>query len=146
MEHLTRLMIRFRWVVVAVWLVALLAGGFASTKLSGLLANTFTVPGTDSERVRTVLSRELRRPQRRELHGRLPGAECNGPDVARRLQARVDSAAHVVPTGRATELRVGAPNLLYGDVTSTLKLSDAKGYTDELLDAVGQPPEWALRT
>ena len=31
------------------------------------------------------------------------------------------------------------PHLLYGDVTSTLKLSDAKGYTDDLLKAVGTP-------
>ena len=59
MERLTRLMIRYRWAVVAVWLVVLLGGGYASTKLSGLLANTFTVPGTDSERVRTVLSRDF---------------------------------------------------------------------------------------
>ena len=60
MERLTRLMIRYRWAVVAVWLVVLLGGGYASTKLSGLLANTFTVPGTDSERVRTVLVARLR--------------------------------------------------------------------------------------
>jgi len=45
MERLTRLMIRYRWAVVAVWLVVLLGGGYASTKLSGLPANTFTVPG-----------------------------------------------------------------------------------------------------
>src|SRR4029453_14084307 len=49
-------------------------------------------------------------------------------------------AAHVVPTAHATHLRLGGPHLLYGDVTSRLKLSEAKGYTDDLLEAVGQPP------
>ena len=139
MERLTRLMIRHRWVVVATWLVVLLAGGYASTKLSGLLANTFTVPGTDSERVRTVLSRNFgdRSDGSFTVVFQVPNAA--DPELARRLQARVDRAAHVVPTGRATELRTGGPHLLYGDVTSTLKLSDAKGYTDDLLEAVGQP-------
>ena len=103
-------MIRYRWAVVAVWLVVLLGGGYASTKLSGLLANTFTVPGTDSERVRTVLSSDF-------------GDRSDGSftvvfqlrDGLRRLgvrsgsQARLDGAAHVVPTGQAHELRVAGP-------------------------------------
>src|SRR5215218_7668627 len=139
MERLTMLMIRYRWAVLAVWLVVLLGGGYASTKLSGLLANTFTVPGTDSERVRTVLSRDFgdRSDGSFTVVFQVPNANDSG--LRSRLQARVDQAAHVVPTGRAQELRVGGRHLLYGDVTSTLKLSDAKGYADDLLKAVGQP-------
>jgi hypothetical protein len=33
----------------------LLAGAVATVKLPSLLSNTFTVPGTDSERARTIL-------------------------------------------------------------------------------------------
>ena len=55
MARLTRLVLRFRWPILAAWLVVLLAGGYATSKLSPLLSNTFTVPGTDSERVRTIL-------------------------------------------------------------------------------------------
>src|SRR5215218_7451626 len=140
MERLTRVMIRYRWAVVAVWLVVLLGGGYASTKLSGLLANSFTVPGTDSERVRTVLSSDFgdRSDGSFTVVFQTPNAEDLG--VRSGLQARLDEAAHVVPTGEAHELRVAGPHLLYGDVTSTLKLSDAKGYTDDLLKAVGPPP------
>jgi putative drug exporter of the RND superfamily len=140
MERLTRLMIRYRWAVVAVWLVVLLGGGYASTKLSGLLANSFTVPGTDSERVRDVLSKDFgdRSDGSFTVVFRTPGS-VDAAQV-RGLQARVDRAAHVVPTGHATELRVAGPHLVYGDVTSTLTLSNAKGHTDDLLKAVGQPP------
>ncbi len=114
-----------------------LGGGYASTKLSGLLANTFTVPGTDSERVRTVLSSDFgdRSDGSFTVVFQTPNAEDLG--VRSGLQARLDDAARVVPTGQAHELRVAGPHLLYGDVTSTLKLSDAKGYTDDLLNAVG---------
>ena len=51
----TRVVLRFRWPILAAWLLILLAGGVATAKLSPLLSNTFTVPGTDSERARTIL-------------------------------------------------------------------------------------------
>src|SRR5437867_2846142 len=84
MERWTRLIIRYRWPVLAVWLVVLLGGGYASGKLSALLSNTFTMPGTDSERPRAPARtwqrpHPLRRhrldaqPRRREgLHRRHP--------------------------------------------------------------------------
>ena len=54
MERWTRLVLRFRWPVLAVWLVVIVAGFAANAQLSDLLSNTFTVPGTDSERVRAA--------------------------------------------------------------------------------------------
>src|SRR6059058_4939805 len=55
MERWTRLVLRFRWPILVGWLVVLLAGAFAFTRLSSLLSNEFSVPGTDSERARTIL-------------------------------------------------------------------------------------------
>lgn len=51
----TRTVLRFRWPILGAWLVILLAGAVATVKLPPLLSNTFTVPGTDSERARTIL-------------------------------------------------------------------------------------------
>src|SRR5439155_6612365 len=66
----------------------------------------------------------------------------NAEDAAlrARLQSVVDRAAQAVSTGRATALRAGSPHVIYGDVVSTLNLADAKGYTDDLLNAIGKPP------
>jgi len=55
MERWTRVMLRYRWLVVAAWLLVLLGGGWSATKLSALLSNSFTMPGTDSERARVIL-------------------------------------------------------------------------------------------
>jgi len=52
---LGRFVLRFRWLIVGFWLVVLLAGGFAASKLTPLLSNTFTVLGADSERARAIL-------------------------------------------------------------------------------------------
>jgi RND superfamily putative drug exporter len=126
-------MIRHRWAVVAAWLVVLLAGGYSATKLSALLSNSFTMPGTDSERARTIL---------RDHYGdRSDGAftvvfqvpSSRDPALRARLQQRMAAAARVVRTGQARPLVPGGEHVLYGDIVSTLELAKAKGYTDDLL-------------
>ena len=59
MTRWTHLVIRFRWPVLGLWLVVLVLGLGASTQLSKLLSNTFIVPGTDSEQVRTTLEKHF---------------------------------------------------------------------------------------
>ena len=133
MERWTRWMLRYRWVVVAAWLVVLLGGGWSSTKLSALLSNTFTMPGTDSERARTIL---------KERYGdRSDGAftvvfrvrDSRDPQQRLLLQRRLAAAAKLVPSGQAQPLVPGGRHVLYGDITSTLDLATAKGYTDDIL-------------
>ncbi|HEY2939501.1 MAG TPA: MMPL family transporter, partial [Gaiellaceae bacterium] len=136
MERWTRLILRYRWPVLAVWVVVLLGGGYASGKLSALLSNTFTMPGTDSERARTILEQHY--------GDRSDGAFTvvyqvrNSDDQALRvrLQHGLARAAKEVPTGRARPLVRGGDHVLYGDIVSTLNLADAKEYTDDILQAL----------
>ncbi|HWX09804.1 MAG TPA: hypothetical protein VNY33_07490, partial [Gaiellaceae bacterium] len=55
----TRRALRFRGAVLVAWLVLLIAGGLASTRLAPLLSNGFGVPGTDSARAATILERHF---------------------------------------------------------------------------------------
>jgi RND superfamily putative drug exporter len=138
MERWTRLMLRYRWVVVAAWLVVLVGGGWSATKLSALLSNTFTMPGTDSESARTIL---------KEHYGdRSDGAftivfsvpDSRDPQQRVLLQRRMAAAAKLVPSGRAQPLVPGGSHVLYGDITSTLDLAKAKAYTDDILRKLPQ--------
>jgi len=131
-------MLRYRWVVVAAWLVVLVGGGWSSSRLSALLSNTFTMPGTDSERARTIL---------KDHYGdRSDGAftivfrvrDSADPRQRALLQRRMAAAATLVPTGRAQPLLVGGPHVLYGDISSTLDLAKAKAYTDDILAKLPQ--------
>src|SRR3954449_10408755 len=132
MERWTRLVLRFRWPILAGWVVVLLAGGFAFTHLSSLLSNEFTVPGTDSERARTILERHF--------DDRSDGAftvvfktESRVDRAAYgRLQRTLDKAARRVPGARARRLVPASLRIVYGDVVSTLPIARAKGYTDDL--------------
>jgi RND superfamily putative drug exporter len=140
LESWTRTVIRLRWPIAVAWLAVVVVGGWASGRLSSLQSNVFTVPGTDSEHVRSVLQRHF--------GDRSDGAftvvfRLDRPATLAtraRLQAVVDRAAKAVPTGQGTALLQAAPDVLYGDVTSTLNLADAKGHADDLLRALGRPP------
>jgi len=136
MERWTRLVLRLRWPVLAAWLVVLLVGGFAFMRLNSLLSNEFSVPGTDSERARTILERHFgdRSDGAFTVVFRVPG----GVDRAKygRLQRDLDRAARAVPGSAARRLVPAGRHLLYGDVVSTLRLAKAKGYTDDLYRAL----------
>jgi RND superfamily putative drug exporter len=136
MERWTRLILRYRWPVLALWIVVLLGGGYANGKLSSLLSNTFTMPGTDSERARTILEQHYgdRSDGAFTVVYRVPSAD--DPALRVRLQQGLSRAAKEVPTGRARPLVRGSDHILYGDIVSTLNLADAKKYTDDILRAL----------
>ena len=139
MARWTRLVLRFRWPILGFWLVVLLAGGFAASKLTPLLSNTFTVPGTDSERARSILQQHF-------------GARSDGEflvifkvrngtaGVRLKLERSIREAAKAVPTGKATPLREAPAGVVYGSVLTTLNLAEAKGYTDDILGRLDPPP------
>lgn len=132
-------MLRFRWPIVAVWLAVLVTGGWAFGRLSDLQSNVFSVPGTDSERVRAILERHY---GDRSDGGYTVVFEVeDSADVAlqARLQRAVRKAALAVPTGKETALRVAGEHVVYGDIVSTLNLAEAKGYADDVYRALGKP-------
>jgi RND superfamily putative drug exporter len=133
LERWTRWILRYRWPVVAAWLVVLLAGGWYSTKLSALLSNTFTMPGTDSERARTILKEHYGDRSDGSFTVVFTVRDSGDGQLRLRLQRRLADAATAVPTGHARLLVPGGEHVLYGDIVSTLDLATAKRYTDDVL-------------
>src|SRR6478672_10657581 len=139
MGRWTRVVLRFRWPILACWLVILLAGAVATTKLPPLLSNTFTVPGTDSERARTILQHHFG--DRSDGEFLIIYRVRNGTAGVRlKLERSIRRAARAVPGGQATALRAAKGGVVYGSVLTTLNLADAKGYTDDIRGALRAPP------
>jgi RND superfamily putative drug exporter len=135
----TRAVLRFRWPILAVWLVILLAGGVATSKLSPLLSNTFTVPGTDSERARTILQEHFG--DRSDGEFLVIYKVRNGTvGVRLKLERSIRQAARAVPSGQPTPLRAAKGGVVYGSILTTLNLAKAKGYTDDIRRALRAPP------
>ncbi len=136
----TRLALRLRWPLLAAWAVVLVAGGYGASRLSALQSNVFSVPGSDSERVRSILAQRFGDRSDGSFTVVFEVADSSQPALRARLQRVVEEAARVVPTGQAQELIAGGRRVLYGDVVSTLTLTQAKRYADDLYRAVGKPP------
>src|SRR6266516_1497937 len=137
LERWTRAVVRFRWPVIGFWAVVIVLGLLASVRLSSLLSNTFTVPGTDSERARTILQQHFG--DRSDGEFLLVFRVTRGMSLAE-LAPAVRRAAAAVPTGRPGPLRRDSPTVASSSVVSTLNLAKAKGYTDDVLHALRPPP------
>ena len=99
-ERWTRVVLRYRVPVLVLWLGALVAGGWAAERLQPLLADSFEIPGTDSDRASAILAQHFGEradgafvvvstsPERRTpASGRTPGAVS-------RVAARAVQTAH----------------------------------------------------
>src|SRR5690242_400922 len=112
----TRWVLRLRHAVIAVWLVALLAGAVASTHLSPLLANGFAVPHTDSARAATILTQSFGDRSDGEYLVVFAADRPVGPAVRTEVQTAVERAARAVPSAHAGQVSVAGRSVLYGTV------------------------------
>src|SRR6476661_9234989 len=127
----TGFVLRFRVLVLVVWALVALSGFVAYQHLAPLLSNTFTVPGTDSERARTILQDHFG--DRSDGEFLVIYKVRNGTAGVRlKLERSIRRAARAVPGGQATALRAAKGGVVYGSVLTTLNLADAKGYTDDI--------------
>jgi RND superfamily putative drug exporter len=134
-ERWTRAVLRRRLAVLACWGAVLAGGALASTRLPSLLTSSFRVPGTESDRARTLLAEHFDERPDGTFVVVFPVRRPSDPALRRRLAHRLAEAAMRVPTGEARELRSGG-GILYGDVATRLDLQAAKGYTDDLRRAL----------
>ena len=141
MARWARTMIRFRWAVLAVWLVAFVAAGVASAGLSDLLTNRFVLPGAESDKARNVLQGSLRA----EAGGLVLDRRQERPErPARRRSSQTAAAARAPrsasPPGKVASVTAVSEDVVTATIVSSLDPADAKGHTDEMREAAGTIP------
>ena len=99
MERLTRIVLRHRWPVLGAWAVVFAASAVASSGLSDLLTNRFTLPGTDTHRAEVILEDHF---GQRSTGSFTIVAASDGDAVALVPEVRLAAAraAALLPTGR----------------------------------------------
>jgi len=135
-----RNMIRFRWAVLAVWLVLFAAAGFASMGLSDLLTNRFVLPGAESEKTGDVLEAHFgQKPE-----GAFTIVVQGAPGSAEKLVAATDAAARraaaALPTGKAVGAEPASDSVVTARIVSGLQPADAKNHADAMREAAGSIP------
>jgi putative drug exporter of the RND superfamily len=140
MERWAFQIIRFRWWVLAAWIVAVLAAGFASAGLSDLLTNRFVLPGAESEKAAKVLEEHFgQKPE-----GSFSVVVKGGPGSAEALVAptrrAAQRAAGALETGRLVDVRPVSGDVVTARIVSRLQPADAKQYTEDMREAAGKIP------
>jgi RND superfamily putative drug exporter len=132
---LTRLTLRHRWVVLALWVTVLGIGAYGSLLLPGRLANSFAVPGTDSDRATSVLAREFGERPESTFTVVFRVRHSSDKQQQRQLRRRLGQAASILPAGHLGTFRAGA-GVVYGELETKLDLQKAKAYADPLRHAL----------
>jgi RND superfamily putative drug exporter len=136
----TRFIIRHRRTVIALWLVAFLLGGAATSDLGRLLSNRFSVPGTDSERGFDILRHRLG--ERGDGAFTLvvrgtPATSAELPRTAERLARRGATAVRGARAG--TPVRASA-DVAFVQLTTPLENAKASEKTEAIRAAIGPLP------
>jgi trehalose monomycolate/heme transporter len=130
-ERWTRWVLKHRVPVLAVWLAVLVGGAYAATLLPPLLANSFAIPGTESERARALLARHFdERPD-----GTFVVVFRSRGAANEQLRLRLARAARALPGGHVRALRTSGL-VAWAELVTPLDLQHAKRYTDTVRRAL----------
>jgi RND superfamily putative drug exporter len=139
MERWTRWVLHHRKTILALWIGLFVIGGWASSGLSSLLTNRFTLPGTDAGRAESILHDHFGQKSTGSftLVARTDG---NAAAIVPALRAAAIRASERVPTGRFVTARAVSEHVATASIVSSLDPADAKGHTDAMRRAVGTIP------
>jgi RND superfamily putative drug exporter len=140
MASLARTMIRFRWAVLAVWLVLLVVSGAVSSGLSDLLTNRFVLPGAESERAGEVLEQRFGQRPEGSFSIVVQGPPGSAQELRAPAEAAARRAAEKLPTGTALGAEPVSDRIVTARIVSELQQADAKGHTDAMRKAAGSIP------
>ena len=140
MERWTHTMIRWRWLVIALWLVAILGSLVVSRGLGDLLTNRFTLPGTDTARAETILKEQFGQKPTGSFDIVAVSTSGNVQSIIPALNEAGRRAQEVVPTGAFVEAFPASPEVASATIVSSLEPADAKGYVSRVREALGSVP------
>ncbi len=140
MARWARTMIRFRWAVLAVWLVAVLAAGAASPGLSSLLTNRFILPGSDSQKASDILEQHFGQRPEGSFTLVVQGAPGTAGALVPEVRIAAARAAKKLPTGKLAAVNAVSKDVVAASIVSQLDTADAKGHADAMRKAAGPIP------
>ena len=138
MVRWTRFVVGHRRTIIISWLVLLIAGGYATSNLSKLLTNRFSVPGSDAERGLNVL--RTRFAERGDGAFTLVAKSTGGALDPAAVEAAAQRAAGQIKLGKAGPPRPAGPGVLYVQIQTPLESADAKNFTVPMRRAIGRIP------
>jgi putative drug exporter of the RND superfamily len=137
LERLGRFVVRFRWAVLAAWVVIVIAAGMAASGLPDLFKSQASLPGTDAQRAEDVLQREFG--QKAVGAFTLVARDADRPavDLVPQLKRAAANAAAKLPTGKVASVRAVSDHVAAAEIVSNLDPMDADDHVPAMRAAAG---------
>jgi RND superfamily putative drug exporter len=133
-------MIRYRWAVVAVWAVVFVVSLAAMSGLADLLTNRFSLPGTDTARAERILEDHFGQKTTGSFTIVARGEPGTAQELVGPVQEAAERASAELPTSEVAAVQPISDSVVTALIVSNLDPADAKGYTDDMREAVGEIP------
>ncbi|MEI7760909.1 MAG: MMPL family transporter [Thermoleophilia bacterium] len=140
MERWTRFVLHHRFIALALWAATVAVAIVGSVRLSDLLTNRFTLPGTDSQRAEQILRDRF---GQRSTGGFTLVVKSDVAPAATLLpeaRAAAVRATSELPTGRLVSVLPVTDTVITAQIVSELQPADAKGSTAAMREAAGSIP------
>ena len=139
MERLTRLVLGHRWAVLVAWIAIFAVGAAGASRLSALLTNRFTLPGTDTHRAELILRDHFGQRSTGSFTVVAQGSG-NARALVPEVRAAAQRAADELPTGRLVSVTPLTADVVSAQIVSDLEPADSKGHTEAMRRAIGSIP------
>ncbi len=129
---------RFRWPVVAAWVVVVALSAYASAGLNDLLSNRFDIPSTESTQVLNVLQQDFgqRGDSTFVLVTQADGGSKVTPQLLRETTAAAGRAATALGDARVGTVQTSG-DLAYVSIGTTLEPGKAQVLVPQMREAIG---------
>ena len=137
LDRWTRAVIRWRWFVVAAWVVVFLVSGVLSGKLADVFRSQAGLPGTESQKVNDILEDEFGQKSYAGMTLVVRAGDGAAGSLIPEVERAAIRAAEVLPTGKVVGVQSVSDDVVTATIASSLDIPDAKGYTEEMREAIG---------
>src|SRR5215218_6340538 len=138
MEAWARTMIRFRWAVLASWIVLVVGAAYASSGLNALLTNRFVLPGAESEKAGEILGEHFGQKPEGSFSVVVKGEPDSAASLVAPTRAAAARAAGELPTGKLVDVRAVSDRVVTATIASELQPAEAKSHTGAMRAALGE--------
>jgi len=130
----TKLIIKFRVVVILLWICVMVFGAIASMGVSGKLSTSLAVPGSESTKAEEITVKHFDENSEGTFTVVYNFKSATDNEIAV-LKEKVAAAARAIPTGKVIQSKV-LDGILYSGIATSLNLKEAAQLSDNLRSAL----------
>ena len=132
----THYVIRFRVLVIAIWIAVAIFGIFASAGINSKLSTSLAVPGSDSTKAEEITVEHFDENSEGTFTVVYPFSHATTDEIDA-LKVKVAKAAAAIPTGKVIQTKV-LEGILYTGIGTSLNLKEAAQVTEQLRSALAE--------